>query len=350
MASQSNSGTTEAANSRTTRLASFRAKSPQLALSPVVAFDIRPLRNGRTSKTNGLTYSTNALALLNTNSKNLPVPGTATLGALIRFCDSNASRSSAAWTSISTARSASTSMMPATFAPRWRCFDRLDRRQRYPHRIEDQQAGQDQEDQDGERQSGLAQQPGQVEPQEAIGHQVLGVGIEQQQEGGRAQQDRQHHQHVHHDAAQIDRDRRDHAGQAVLHQVAGIVAKVTDFRRLAALLIEPAEGELAVRRHPDRQRGADVAAAGNGREIIHSVERLFGLKALQHAEAERCGADAAARAGDAGQLQRRRGIGRGIVLLYFRRTELVMAVANGAELGPEHILEVDGLCHRPPQC
>jgi hypothetical protein len=25
-----------------------------------------------------------------------------------------------------------------------------------------------------------------------------------------------------------------------------------------------------------------------------------------------------------------------------------MAVTNGAELGPENILEVDGLCHRPP--
>ena len=178
-----------------------------------------------------------------------------------------------------------------------------------------------------------------------MGRQFLGVGVEPHQGGGRAQQDRQDHEDVHHDAAEIDRYRADDAGQAVLHQVSGIVAKVTDFRRFAVLLIEPAERKHVMRRHSDRQRGADIAAARNGRKIIHLLEGLLRLKTLQYAETERCGANAAARTGDAGQLFRRAWIA-GVVRPDRFACSLVMAVANGAKLRTEDGFEINGLCHR----
>ena len=80
MASQSNSGTMEAANSRITRLASLRAKSPQVALSLVVAFDIRPLRNGRTSKHERADIQRECLGVVEDELEKLVRAGAVTLG------------------------------------------------------------------------------------------------------------------------------------------------------------------------------------------------------------------------------------------------------------------------------
>ena len=46
---------------------------------------------------------------------------------------------------------------------------------------------------------------------------------------------------------------------------------------------------------PRREPAADVAAAGDGREIVDRCERADAREALQHAERERRAADAAAR-------------------------------------------------------
>ncbi|WP_157676574.1 hypothetical protein [Afipia sp. GAS231] len=75
------------------------------------------------------------------------------------------------------------------------------------------------------------------------------------------------------------------------------------------------------------------------------LEGLLRLKALQYAETERCGPNAAARTGDAGQFFRRAWIA-GVVRLNCFVCSPVMAVANGVKLRAEDGFEINGLCHR----
>ena len=123
-------------------------------------------------------------------------------------------------------------------------------------------------------------------------------GCEQQHDGQR--QSDIGDQAPHHDC-----DPGQEIAEAGRDQIVGIIPDMSDRRRIADLAggrRSPgrplAEHKTPCHRHGRAERGADVAAARDGRKIIDPSEQIMVVQRLKHAKTHRRGADAAAREGE----------------------------------------------------
>ncbi len=121
------------------------------------------------------------------------------------------------------------------------------------------------------------------------------IRIPPDREGGRQQEQRQQQHDICENAPQIDRDVAENVEQALRKQIIRMVADMLDARHLAGAQLA-GEGKCSRRSgaHGRRHRGADVAAAGDARQIVDFFDEAARGERLYGAEAKGRRADAAA--------------------------------------------------------